>query len=589
MRRVLLVLLCLLASVPAASPARAAEGGLTVSPSAGPPGTEVTLTEGPGFECVPPAPPEEGGGTSDGSGGGVLRVNVFRSFLDLEPDPETIGSEVTFPFTTTIPAHAEGRIQFIAVCSYFSGATSNTVAFTVTDPETPGPETPPPTGLPDASVRVSPDRARAGVTVALVPADFPDGCAYSARLGDDLVTLSGLTFRVPPGTAPGRYQVVLGCRLDSGYVRRAATLTVVAGPSSPGGDRDDGSANAATDPSEGSFLPDGTLKNALGDLAEDWRPVAAAVGIAVASALAFLAVRALALGDRLVRRERRGYPRVGFPAEPVNKALEHLNQRRKREIPPLPWLQFLGGVAIAAAAQTLAADDSRGADGRLDMTAVPYVAAGSVIGLVLVVATWAAVLHWRETRALDGGFGPYRTLWIGLALAVVMAFASWALRLEPGYVYGIIGYFVIAEIRGEAAREDKLAAIVMAAWATFAAAVVLWLAWAGAEGTQAVVLKTALVLVLETAVFALLPIPLLDGAELIQNRPAVWIASFVPMCTAWCLLVWRLAESDSWTALLGTAALLGAMAVLSYPLWSHARHRASREAQAATDTGAQTG
>ncbi|MHB9860239.1 hypothetical protein [Streptomyces sp. YIM S03343] len=206
-------------------------------------------------------------------------------------------------------------------------------------------------------------------------------------------------------------------------------------------------------------------------------------------------------------------------------------------------------------------------------------------GTLLALLTYSAVAHGWETLDLPGPFGRYRTLWAGLAIAVVMSAVSYALALDPGHVYGLIGFFVVAPARGEPRPERRLQAVVLAAWVTFAAALACWFLWRRAASTPSydLFLQTLTVVALETAFFALLPVPGLDGGELLQNRPYSWLVTFTPMPAAWFYLTWITATSTPWAQLAKATVVLLVAAVLSGLLWSYARRRAERLAAITDD------
>jgi hypothetical protein len=159
-----------------------------------------------------------------------------------------------------------------------------------------------------------------------------------------------------------------------------------------------------------------------------------------------------------------------------------------------------------------------------------------------------------------------------------MSVISYILTPNPGYAYGLIGFLVVASRRGRPHPADKLQAIVWAGCSTFAAALACWFLWANAPASYDLFLKTLTVLVLETAVLALLPVPLLDGGELFQNRPYTWLAIYTPMLSVWLYLIWAMATASLWKQLGKTAAVFLAMATVSLLLWSLARRRAARMA-----------
>ncbi|MEO3783385.1 hypothetical protein ABGB12_08655 [Actinocorallia sp. B10E7] len=463
-------------------------------------------------------------------------------------------------------------------CALDADFTSEQIPFVIDTSKTGGP----PTGPQETpTLTLSPTAARPGGTVRLVLSGFPACDEYAATLdGAPLTLRPGPVFTVPKKTSPGAHTVRLTCvtqvtalsgrpvrLVASADVVRSARLTVLR-PDETTPPDESGTSGLPAVPAAGTRA-----------LEVDLRGLAGAVSAAVIVTLAFLTARALALRDQLIPRKHR-FPLLGFPAEFFNKALEKLNERRKTEEPRHPWVHFLGGVAFAATVQAFANADARTPSGALSAHGFAVLLAAFAGAVTLTVLTYAGVGHLVETRDLIGPFGKYRTLWTGLAVACVMSVVSYLLRLNPGYVFGLIGYFTIAEWRGQATQERKLQAIVCAAWTTFLVALICCGVWMVASDSYDLALKTLTVTVLETGMLALIPAPLLDGGELLQNRPAAWLATFPPMLTVWLYLAWSTAESSPWATLLKMTAVMLAVAVLSYPLWNHARAKAAREAAA---------
>jgi hypothetical protein len=157
----------------------------------------------------------------------------------------------------------------------------------------------------------------------------------------------------------------------------------------------------------------------------------------------------------------------------------------------------------------------------------------AAIALYTLAAGVPSGLYLR--RQMGGAAVHLRILVSALPIAALCVLVSRLTHFQPGYLYGLIGAFVVART---ASREDSGRSVAISALVTLALALVAWVVRipvaAAATGTQPPLAATAadafltvlVVLGLEHLVFRLLPIRFLDGARLRSWSTLAWMALF---------------------------------------------------------------
>ncbi|MFI6483572.1 hypothetical protein ACIBH1_36970 [Nonomuraea sp. NPDC050663] len=414
---------------------------------------------------------------------------------------------------------------------------------------------------PRPSITLRPGSVPPGGRVRIVPSGFAGRCAFTATFDRKRVELrGGLRFTVPKNTEAGRYPVRVTCanRMSLGQ-----TSVVLASAD------DSATATLTVTP------PSAAASSAWTWLADLSIPVAALL-MTVLVTVGFLSARALALGDRLLPRRdgSRRFPSLSAPADPFNRALEALSHHRGRvRIPERPWLAFLVVCVVAASLQTVASSDAW-ADHRPRWDTIGILLLAFVPGTAIALVTYALTAHWREVRrATLGGFAFVPS---GLVFAAVAAIVSAVLQLNPGYFYGLVGVFTLGDRTPLSARYRRAEGIAWGASATLAAAAASAAIWWTA-GTDSLFCKTITVVILETALFALLPIPSLDGAELLNSRPRTWTVLFSAMFGMWVVIAVVTAELDQWGQFFRMTAAMAVAAAVSFAMWRHVERDRHRE------------
>ncbi|MGI5286978.1 FGLLP motif-containing membrane protein [Nonomuraea polychroma] len=304
-----------------------------------------------------------------------------------------------------------------------------------------------------------------------------------------------------------------------------------------------------------------------------------------------------------LRQWRPVLPTPAFTSELVHKALEELVRARKERRAPRPWLHFAVVVALGAALMTLV-DGRVMTDGLGLGVQILGLVAAYALAAAVIVAAYLGIAHRLEHRG-----NPLVTLhgflWLreAIVLAVALAMITYWWEFNPGYVYGVLGFFTIvrhgADTRAQPVRmAAEGIAIMVAAWVTTAIAIAAWFFWEGldhaaertatADATGLDLLVGVFVLVvLEAVVFALLPIPMLDGAKLFNWNRAMWALTFIPIAGFFVhLLFTETAGPLDWGEagmMLGLFALFGALSTL---MWYVVWRRIQAEQQAYDHAGA---
>ncbi|GII90941.1 hypothetical protein [Sinosporangium siamense] len=409
------------------------------------------------------------------------------------------------------------------------------------------------------TLRLEPPAAQRGKRVKIVLSGFPKDCVYSATLAGKKVKLARKRFTVPRDLEFGEHTVTVTCVSATGTLGAASTGTLGAA-----GYRHVAAVDIVKS-AKLSVLADEPENMAFPRLLESGlaRFLVALLSTVFITTF-FLWARFLALGRGLFPRDMAA---LGLPADIFNKALQSM-RRTGDMVPRHPWMQFLGGVAVAAGLQAWASPDAR-KDGVWTVENFLLLFCAFTVAVALATLTYSGVAHAREIQGSGLSFGGFGVLWQGFLIGGLMGLLSWWGSLNPSYVYGLIGFFAVAGYKPPLAR--TLAGIRDGALATYAVAIVSCVIWVTQAG-DSIFLKTTTFVILEAAVFALLPIPLLDGALLLQNRPGQWLALFVPGVLLWLTLsLWK--ADVPWVQLAKMLGVLAVVAVFTYGLWTEARRR----------------
>ncbi|HVF06447.1 MAG TPA: FGLLP motif-containing membrane protein [Frankiaceae bacterium] len=595
-RRALLVAPVVVAAALLAGPLggvpAAAAPALSLSPTAGPPGSSVTVRGTDFAQCVEPD-------------SGDTYVEVLWDGTPVLTDVEP-ASKGAFTATLAVPADAttgEHRVAARCWVRFDSpGPVLASAPFTVQPP----PATPPPA----ADLRVTPDSGHAGDVVAADGTGFTACAADGTELlwdGTPLYTFrqhaSG-AFSVELTVPAGAGEHVVGARCAGTATPLAtapfrtlagpAPTTTTAAPATAGNGATPGPTTAAPRPGtptpsadQPAPTPSPTATGILAATGGDggdavqrgtlraWVP--ATLPTRLDTGLADLA-RSLAIAVLLVLL-------VGFPAELFNSTVHENGDRIRRALArvtgrlprgrALPTPVVLTAFTVVAATLTAFADRGAGLD-RPTLVAL----AGLLVAIpVTLLAFEVPVELWcrrgGSTRAA------LRVLPAALLVAAVLSLASRLAGFEPAYVYGLVaGYAVLAgrtltsERAGQAVLVGtaSLLGVSMLAWAA-------WLSLGEPEGTLAAELTdsalagVALVGV-EGLVFALLPVRFLDGEALWQWGRRRWAVAYgiVAFVFVHLLLASRTERVDA-AAVARMLALFAAFGVGSVAFWAWFRFR----------------
>jgi hypothetical protein len=232
---------------------------------------------------------------------------------------------------------------------------------------------------------------------------------------------------------------------------------------------------------------------------------------------------------------------IGFPAEPFNKTLEENRDRLprwlRREEPEQPrrtgWWHFAGYTALGAALLCLI-EDGAWFNGHTATLAIALLVA---VPLTTIAYSGTAELYLRGPGPRSGQF---RVVAIGLLLATACVAVSRLAGLQPGYAYGLFGFFATGAALARERRALQGPSVLWASVTLLVLGVMCWLLWpevaAAAEAPSAPggvlvldsVLATVFVLALQGVVFGLLPIAFMDGRKLRRWKPWGWLLVWGP-------------------------------------------------------------
>jgi len=290
---------------------------------------------------------------------------------------------------------------------------------------------------------------------------------------------------------------------------------------------------------------------------------------------------------------------VGFPAEIFNSTLEENYAEvqgwfrrlrpparlvRRLRLPPLA--QFAAFCAIAALLSALV-------DPEVIFHEHAWASKGLLLFVGFVVAIPVTTLVFAAPaegylRQISGGAGRLRALPLALVIAAVFVVVSQAGHFVPGYVYGLIAGYGVAQGR-KLKGEYEGRAVLIGAALVFALGLLAWIGWdpirikaAGAHPAEWVlildsILSLTVILSLQAIVFGLLPLKFLPGGKLRQWSLRAWIALYGTAAFFFVHLLLLNTEpvtnAQHLHAVTATITLFVAFAVFSTAFWAYFRYR----------------
>lgn len=276
-----------------------------------------------------------------------------------------------------------------------------------------------------------------------------------------------------------------------------------------------------------------------------------------------------------------GLPIIVFPAEIFNKALEERHERpHSLRWPPSVQLVVFGLLSslLLVLVEPDAAFDRR----------TVALAIGLMIAVVLTTLSYCLpgeLLHRRTSLRRS----VLRTLPVALVIAGVCAVASRVLDFQPGYVYGLIaGYAPIARVLGSSPAERRWhegRAVLVGALVTLAVSLLAWVLWSlvtvtPGSGFGMLVLDSALGAMaltgIETVLFGLIPMALLDGLVLLVWSRRIWATVYIPTAVAYLVLLMHDRKPATADAFFRAMLLFVCFGLFSMGFWAYVRYRTPR-------------
>ncbi|WAL93243.1 FGLLP motif-containing membrane protein [Streptomyces sp. Je 1-369] len=300
---------------------------------------------------------------------------------------------------------------------------------------------------------------------------------------------------------------------------------------------------------------------------------------------------------------------IGFPADIVNKTIEE--NRQEIEGWFLPWTVWLrrrrtamhalriGGrtvsalwasprrrfcwFTLAAALLTTLIDPAIGIRGDTMMLFF-----GLLVALPVTTLVYAVVVESFARRFSDGVAGALFVLPLGLVLAAFCTLLSVVAGFVPGYVFGLIaGYATAGEARRQLSDEDQGRSVLAGTFCLLAVALLAWVAlerthdgtWLPLRMLDAV-LSAVFLLSVQTLVFGLIPLHMMDGRRLLAWSRRAWLAVYAVavICFVHLLVLNRRDVLGQGTApaFVSTLALFIGFGALSLAFWAYFRYRPPR-------------
>jgi hypothetical protein len=283
---------------------------------------------------------------------------------------------------------------------------------------------------------------------------------------------------------------------------------------------------------------------------------------------------------------------IGFPAEIFNSTFERhydeLTAIFARFRPPARWQRspVLPIVVVGAIAAMLSALVEPGFGLSQQTVALTL---GLFVAFIVVTVTFGLPRAWAVKRAV-GHQMAFRAYPAALVIALFCALLSRAAHFQPGYVYGIVAAYAVAEQRRVHDRDDGRG-VAAGAVAVLAVSLGAWLAWAPVDhyadghtlGFPALVVDAALAAVfvagVEAMAFQLLPMQFLDGAALRTWSRGGWRLLFGTALLGLGAVIFRLSGAasrsgdQSTPGVVPMLVLFAAFGAVSLAFWGYFRVR----------------
>lgn len=286
---------------------------------------------------------------------------------------------------------------------------------------------------------------------------------------------------------------------------------------------------------------------------------------------------------------------VGFPAELFNKTVEeHYDELsrwfgwRGRHAPHRQWPAMVTLPLFAAFAALLyALLDPHLTYDRASLALV----IGLFLAILIIIAAFELpAAAYARTRV--GGSARWRVYPKALAFAALCVAVSRLASFRPGYVYGIVAGYVLAQV-GRSTTADAGRSVAFGSVTLLGLSVLAWVAWIpidrlAAPGTASLavlivdaLLAAVFVAGVEGLAFGLVPVRFLDGQALARWSRPVWIALWGAAMFGFVHVlldpaVGRL-DRDEPAAIVVMIVLFVSFGAASVALWAYFRFRRSVE------------
>ncbi|MCO1657317.1 FGLLP motif-containing membrane protein [Pseudonocardia humida] len=163
----------------------------------------------------------------------------------------------------------------------------------------------------------------------------------------------------------------------------------------------------------------------------------------------------------------------------------------------------------------------------------------AVLAIALLIAVPLTTVAYSGTaeldqRGSDQETGRFRVMMVGLVVVAVCVLVSRLVGFQPGYVYGLFGFFAVSTALARRRTPRVARSVLWGSVALLGLGVVSWLVWWPVDGAvrrpepdlDLLVLDSApaatFVLAVQGAVFGLIPVEFMDGKRLRDWRWKVW-------------------------------------------------------------------
>ncbi|MFN8025836.1 MAG: FGLLP motif-containing membrane protein [Acidimicrobiia bacterium] len=232
-----------------------------------------------------------------------------------------------------------------------------------------------------------------------------------------------------------------------------------------------------------------------------------------------------------------------FPAEVINSVVRQHHhrfagkgrfrrwlERTMERLHSLPAPLLVGGFTLVAALIYGLLDPHFG----FNQTTVLMLSA-IFFGLMLITFAHEYVRAWYAKRFM-GVPAHFETFPLGLVLAVLLVFFSRLAHFQPGYVFGVVAGVAF---RGDVDERQDGKSLAVASLATLVLAIVTWILWIPVRDAALLphpgvfalfgdaLFAFVWIFAIQTVVFSLVPMHLLDGERVIKWSRGGWLALYV--------------------------------------------------------------